>query len=170
MERLSQLGNSGTVAAARIREAELALRTAQLEIEQAEFDLQQRRITAPIAGWVGLLEAEQGERISAQDVIAVITDRSSLQIEFRVPERFINELSVGMPMQITALARPDQPLEGEIVALDNVVDRASRTLRVQGHLENKDDSLRVGQAFSVTLSFPGENLPAVDPLAIQWTG
>jgi RND family efflux transporter MFP subunit len=170
VERLRQLGTSGTVAGASIREAELALRTAQLEVEQAEFDLKQRRITAPISGWVGLLEAEQGERVSAQDVIAVITDRSSIQIEFRVPERFINELSIGMPMEVTALARPDQPLEGEIVALDNVVDRASRTLRVQGHLENQDDSLRVGQAFSVALSFPGETLPAVDPLAIQWTG
>ncbi|MGJ8587889.1 MAG: efflux RND transporter periplasmic adaptor subunit [Yoonia sp.] len=170
VERLRQLGTSGTVAGASIREAELALRTAQLEVEQAEFDLKQRRITAPISGWVGLLEAEQGERVSAQDIIAVITDRSSIQIEFRVPERFINELSIGMPMEVTALARPDQALEGEIVALDNVVDRASRTLRVQGHLENQDDSLRVGQAFSVALSFPGETLPAVDPLAIQWTG
>jgi RND family efflux transporter MFP subunit len=50
------------------------------------------------------------------------------------------------------------------------VDRASRTLRVQGRLDNADDGLRAGQAFSVALSFPGETLPSVDPLAIQWSG
>ena len=169
-DRLRQLGQSGAVANASIRTAELALRTAELELEQAEFDLEQRRINAPISGWVGLLDAGQGDRIGAQEPIAVITDRSSLQIDFRVPERYINELSIGMAMQVTPLSRPDQQMQGEIVALDNVVDRASRTLRIQGRLDNDDDRLRAGQAFSVSLSFPGDSLPAVDPLAIQWAG
>ncbi|NNU81480.1 efflux RND transporter periplasmic adaptor subunit [Halovulum dunhuangense] len=170
VERLRQLRASGSVPAIQIREAELALRTAELEVEQAEFDLEQRRITAPIAGWFGLLEVEQGDRIGAQDAIGVITDRSRIQIDFRVPERFIGQLSIGMPIEVTPLARPDDVLVGEIVALDNVVDRASRTLRVQGRLDNAQDTLRAGQAFSVALSFPGESLPSVDPLAIQWSG
>jgi RND family efflux transporter MFP subunit len=170
LERLERLRGSGAVSAAQLREAELALGTAELEVQQAEFDLRQRRIVAPISGWVGLLELDQGDRISAQDPIAVIADRSSLQIDFRVPERFIGGLSVGMPLEVTALARPGEVLEGEIVALDNAVDRASRTLRVQGQVDNADDSLRAGQAFAVALSFPGETLPSVDPLAIQWSG
>ena len=95
-DRLRQLGQSGAVANASIRTAELALRTAELELEQAEFDLEQRRILAPISGWVGLLEAGQGDRIGAQEPIAVITDRSSLQIDFRVPERYISEMAIGM--------------------------------------------------------------------------
>jgi len=170
LERLEQLSASGSVPAVQIREAELALRTAELEVDQADFDLDQRRITAPIAGWAGLLEVAEGDRIGTQDSIAVITDRSSIQIDFRVPERFISQLSIGMALEVTPLARPDQVLTGEIVALDNVVDRASRTLRVQGRVENEDDSLRAGQAFSVALSFPGDTLPSVDPLAIQWSG
>lgn len=170
LDRLRQLGGSGAVSAVQIREAELALRTAELEVEQASFDLEQRRITAPISGWAGLLEVAEGDRIGAQDTIAVLTDRSSIQIDFRVPERFIGALSVGMPIEVTPLARPERVLAGEIVALDNVVDRASRTLRVQGQLDNADDSLRAGQAFSVALSFPGDSLPSVDPLAIQWSG
>ncbi len=145
------------------------MRTAELAVEQAEFDLGQRRITAPIAGWAGLLEVSQGDRIGPQDAIAVLSDRSSIQIDFRVPERFVEQLSVGMIIEVTPLARPDQVLEGEIVALDNVVDRASRTLRVQGQVENADDQLRAGQAFSVALCFPGDTLPSVDPLAIQWS-
>lgn len=170
LERLQQLSTSGAVSAVQIREAELALRTAELGVEQAEFALGQRRITAPIAGWAGLLEVSQGDRIGPQDALAMLTDRSSIQIDFRVPERFIGQLSVGMGIEVTPLARPDQTLDGRIVALDNVVDLASRTLRVQGQVANTDDSLRAGQAFSVVLSFPGETLPSVDPLAIQWSG
>ncbi|MDG3040502.1 efflux RND transporter periplasmic adaptor subunit [Roseicyclus marinus] len=170
LDRLRQLSGSGAVSAVQIREAELALRTAELGVEQAEFDLSLRRITAPISGWAGLLEVAEGDRISTQDTLAILSDRSSLQIDFRVPERFIGQLSIGMPVEVTAVARPDHVLSGEIVALDNVVDRTSRTLRVQAQLDNADDSLRAGQAFSVTLSFPGDTLPSVDPLAIQWSG
>jgi RND family efflux transporter MFP subunit len=170
LERLERLRGSGAVSAVQLREAELALRTAELEVRQAEFDLDQRRIVAPISGWAGLLEVDRGDRVGAQAAIAVISDRSRIQIDFRVPERFIGRLAVGMPIEVTALARPDEVLEGRIVALDNVVDRASRTLRVQGEVDNVEDRLRAGQAFSVALSFPGESLPSVDPLAIQWSG
>lgn len=170
LDRLRQLGGSGAVSDVQIREAELALRTAELEVEQAEFDLSLRRITAPIPGWAGLLEVAEGDRIGTQDTIAILSDRSSLQIDFRVPERVIGQLSIGMAVEVTPLARPDQLLSGEIVALDNVVDRTSRTLRVQAGIDNADDSLRAGQAFAVTLSFPGDTLPSVDPLAIQWSG
>jgi RND family efflux transporter MFP subunit len=169
LERLRQLSGSGAVSTVQLRAAELAYRSAELEVEQAEIDLSQRRIVAPISGWVGLLDVEQGDRIGTQDAIAVITDRSSIQIEFRVPERYIAELSVGMPVTVSPLAHPEDDLAGEILALDNVVERASRTLRVQARVPNIDDSLRVGQAFEVTLSFSGEDLPAVDPLAIQWS-
>src|SRR6056297_2314077 len=157
LERLRQLSDSGAVSTVQLREAELAYRSAELEVEQAEFDLSQRRITAPISGWVGLVDVEQGDRIGAQEAIAVITDRSRIQIEFRLPERHIAKLSVGMPIEVSPLSRPDEVLDGQIVALDNVVDRASR-------------SLRAGQAFRVALSFPGDEMPSVDPLAIQWSG
>jgi RND family efflux transporter MFP subunit len=169
LDRLRQLSAAGAVSTVQLREAELAFRSAELEVQKAEIDLEQRRIAAPISGWVGLLDVERGDRIGTQDTIAMITDRSSIQIEFRVPERYVAELSVGMPISVSPLSRPEQNLTGEIVALDNVVERASRTLRVQGRVPNADDSLRVGQAFEVALSFPGEDLPAVDPLAIQWS-
>jgi RND family efflux transporter MFP subunit len=170
LERLRTLSASGAVSAVQLREAELAFRAAELEVEQAQFDLAQREILAPIAGWVGLLEVEEGARVGAQDPIAVITDRSTIQIEFRVPERHVAALSVGMAIEVSPLARPGEVLAGEIVALDNVVDRGSRTLRVQGRVANADDTLRSGQAFEVALSFPGDTVPSVDPLAIQWSG
>ena len=40
---------------------------------------------------------------------------------------------------------------------------------MQGRLDNADDLLRVGMAFSVALNFPGETLLSVEPLAVQWS-
>lgn len=168
-ERLQRLEDSGTASAVALRDAELELRTAELEVRQAEFDLEQRIIRAPIGGWTGLLAHEVGDRMAAQDTITVITDRSEILIEFRVPERALARLETGMTLTAQPLALPDLTLEGEVSAIDNMVDRASRTMRVLGRLSNEGDRLRDGMSLSVTLAFPGERLPQVDPLAVQWS-
>lgn len=168
-ERLSQLEGSGAVTAVRYREAELALKTAELSAREAAFDLERRVIRSPISGWIGIFEIEVGDRVSAQDSLAVITDRSELLIEFRVPERVIGQIATGMRVPIVPLAARSMRLEGVISAIDNQVDRTSRTLRVQATVPNADDLLRDGMAFSVSLELPGVTLPSVDPLAIQWS-
>ncbi|XDA99410.1 efflux RND transporter periplasmic adaptor subunit [Sulfitobacter sp. LCG007] len=167
-DRITRLEDTGAVTEVRAREAQLALRTAELELRQTRFDLEQRRILAPISGWVGIVDVEVGDRIAAQEAIVTITDRSRILIDFRVPERVIGQMRPRMPVEVTPLGIRDLTLQGEISAIDTIVDRASRTLRVQGSVNNDEDRLRVGMAFSVALTFPGETLRAVDPLALQW--
>ncbi|SES24735.1 RND family efflux transporter, MFP subunit [Tranquillimonas rosea] len=169
LDRLQQLERTGAVTSVSLREAELAVRTAELEVRQAEFDLDRRVFEAPISGWLGLIDVEVGDRISAQDVFATITDRTSILIDFRVPERVVDRLSPGMEVTAQPLGISGGPREGRIHAIDTVVDRASRTLRVQAELPNDEDRLRSGMAFEVVLTFPGEPMPAIDPLALQWS-
>lgn len=167
--RIKQLAATDAVTEVRVLETELALRSAELGVQQAEFDLSQRRITAPISGWVGIIDLEQGDRVSGQDLLVTITDRSSILIDFRVPERVIGKIEVGQPIEVTPLGQPDRVLPGKISAMDTVVDRASRTLLVQGGVPNEEGLLRAGMAFSVTLSFPGDTLLSIPPLALQWS-
>ncbi|OZB16453.1 MAG: efflux transporter periplasmic adaptor subunit [Rhodobacterales bacterium 34-62-10] len=169
LQRLTQLGDSGAVTTVRIREAELALQNARLAIRQAEVDLEQTVVTAPISGWLGLVDVEVGDRVTAQDEVGVLTDRSQIVIDFRVPERVINALEPGMPVDLQLMSGAATPLTGELTAVDNVVDRASRTLRVQAVVDNTQDRLREGMAFEVTMEFPGKTYPSVDALAVQWS-
>jgi len=73
-----------------------------------------------------------------------------------------------MPLQARPLGISGAPLMGTVRAVDNVVDPASRTLRVQGRVSNDDDRLRAGMALAVSLRFAGDRLIAVSPLAVQW--
>lgn len=168
-DRLIQLGGTGAVTEVRLREARLALRTAELAAQQAEYDLVQRTLTAPISGWLGVIDIAKGDRISSQDTIATITDRSEILVDFRVPERVISMIQPGTPIAARPLGLAHMELIGEVAAVDNVVDRNSRTLRVQGRLPNEDDRLRSGMAFEVSIEFPGETLLSVDPLSVQWS-
>ena len=169
LERLSQLAGTGAVTDVRLQEAQLAMLTAELEVEEASYDLRQRVIRAPIAGWIGVIDVEVGERVDSQERLARITDRTTILVDFRVPERVIGRIEVGQPIEVIPLAMRDIDLSGRVRAIDNVVDRASRTLRVQAEVDNHEDMLRGGMAFSVAMEFPGDILPAVDPLALQWS-
>ncbi|WP_126976751.1 efflux RND transporter periplasmic adaptor subunit [Frigidibacter oleivorans] len=169
LQRLQRLQDSGTGTELARQEAELAERTAALALREAEFELSRHSITAPVDGWVGLLAVETGDLVSQGTEIARIEDRSSLLVEFRVPERVVSRLAPGTPVAAAALADPDRVIEGEIIALDNRVDEASRSLRVQAAIPNADDRLRAGMAIGIELAFAGDPLPSVDPLAVQWS-
>lgn len=168
-DRLDRLRQAGSVTAVALSEAELALRNAELSVRQAEFDLDQRIVRAPISGWAGLLEFDIGDRVSATEELVVLSDRSEIQIDFRVPERVLGSLETGMPVTARPLALPGVVIEGEVVAIDNVVDRNSRTVRVLARLANEGDRLREGMSIEVDLAFAGDPYPTVDPMAVQWS-
>ncbi|MFT6675844.1 MAG: RND family efflux transporter MFP subunit [Sulfitobacter sp.] len=168
-QRIKRLQTTGAVTEVRLRETEVALRSAELAVRQAEFDLSQRLVVAPISGWVGIIDIEQGDRVNSQDVLATITDRSAILIDFRVPERVVGKIRQGQSIEVTPLGQRGLALQGEISTIDTVVDRASRTLLVRGQVNNSEDLLRAGMAFSVKLTFPGETLLSIPPLAVQWS-
>ena len=169
LDRQDRLRQSGAASAVALREAELQLRTAELAVRQAEFDLEQREVFAPISGWIGLIEVEIGDRVGTADDLALVSDRSEIQIDFALPERVLAKLKTGMTLTAEPLALAGETIVGEVVAIDNKVDRNSRTVRIRGSLPNEGDRLRDGMAMSVTLAFEGDPYPSVDPLSVQWS-
>jgi len=153
-KRIKRLEATGAVTEVRMLETELALRSAELAVRQAEFDLSERQITAPISGWVGIIDLEVGDRVSAEDVLVTITDRSDILIDFRVPERVVGNIEIGQRIEVTPMGLPNRVLIGEIGAIDTVVDRASRTLLVQGHVPNDEGTLSMIRCYRVALSLP----------------
>jgi RND family efflux transporter MFP subunit len=169
LERARQLQASGTGTDVQLREAELSLRQAELELREAGYDLAQRQIVVPVSGWIGIVNAEVGAQIATTTEIARVDDRSVLLVDVRLPERMVGRVTVGDPIKAEALAGGFGVIEGRIRAIDNRVDPASRTLRVQAELPNPDDRFRAGMAFVMTLDLPGASAPAVDPLSVQWS-
>lgn len=167
-ERMQQLRTSNTATSVQVTEAALAVDNARLALRDAELALARRSIPAPISGVVGILPVAAGNYVSTSTEIARIDDRTSILVDFWVPERYAGMVEVGMPLSAASVARPGEVHEGKVSALDNRIDDQSRTLQVQALLENPNDRLRAGMSFQVTMEFPGDVYPAVDPLAVQW--
>ncbi|WP_248305106.1 efflux RND transporter periplasmic adaptor subunit [Devosia sp. 1566] len=169
LARTEGLASSNVVANTALTAAQLAAANADLEVRNAELALARRTITSPISGTVGLIQVTPGNYVGAQTTVTTIDDIASVRVDFWVPERYTSIVQPGTPITVSALAVPGRTFEGEISALDNRVDPASRTLQVQAEIPNEDGTLRPGMSFQVALRFPGETYPAVNPLAILWS-
>ena len=167
-ERQAQLSRSQAGIQAELDAADNALARARLALRDAELTLARRVVRAPIDGTVGIVAVGRGERVTSDTDILTIDDRTTLRVDFRVPERFASRVRVGQAIEATSFALPGRALDGRVSAIGSRVERDSRTLAVQATIDNGDDALRPGMSFSVVLRFAGERLPALDPLAIQW--
>jgi len=168
LKRQQQLLRSNTATAVQVTDAELEVENARLQLAEAQLALSRRSIETPIGGVVGILPITAGNYVSSSSVIATIDDRSEILVDFWVPERFASAIKVGSPITATSVARPGETFHGVISAVDNRIDIDSRTLQVRARFPNEDDKLRAGMSFQVAMKFPGDEYPAVDPLAVQW--
>lgn len=169
-QRMATLRASNTATQVQVVAAELALANAKLAVKDAELALNRRSVTAPIAGIVGILPVDAGNYVTSSTTIATIDDRSKLLIDIWVPERFAPQLRLGQAVTAMPTALPGKSFQGQVSAMDNMIDAASRTLRVRAEITNPSDVLRAGMSFTVTILFPGDQYLAVDPLSVQWDG
>lgn len=151
-----------------VLDAQIAEETAQLALTNAQLSLKRRSVVAPIDGIVGIVAINIGDNVTTSSNVVTIDNRSELLVDFWAPERFAVQVKTGMPVEATSISRPGQTFKGSVEAVDNRVDPASRTIRIRAKIPNGEDELRAGMSFGVTMRFPGETYPAVDPLAIQW--
>lgn len=168
LERMKALLRSNTATTVQVTDAELAVDNARLQLREAKLNLSRRSIELPIGGTVGILPITAGNYVTSQTVIATVDDRSEILIDFWVPERFASSVKVGSPLTATSVARPGETFSGEVSAVDNRIESDSRTLQVQARIANDADKLRAGMSFQVSMHFPGDRYPAVNPLAVQW--
>ena len=168
LDRVKSLRASNAATPVAVADAQVALANARLALRDAELALERRSIVAPIEGTVGILPIAAGNYVTSQSAIATLDDRSSILVDFWVPERFAAAVKVGQQLSATPLANPDQVYSGTVSAIDNHIDENSRTLLVKATIANPADSLRAGMSFQIVMRFPGDTYPAVSPLAIQW--
>lgn len=167
VERYKQLNEASVSRVARA-EAETALKVADAALRRAREELDRMTIKAPFSGVMGLTNLQAGDYLAVGTPIATLDDRSTIVIEFTVPESVAPSIKVGMPVRTSLAARPGVIYNGEVRGVGTRIDPVTRTLSVRGEIPNTDQSLIPGSTFSVTVRLSGEATPVVPGLAIQW--
>jgi RND family efflux transporter MFP subunit len=167
VERYKQL-NENALSRVTRAEADTALKVADAALRRAREDLDRMTIKAPFDGVMGLTNLQTGDYLAVGNPVASIDDRSTIIIEFTVPEAVSPSIKIGMPMRASLAARPGEVHNGTVQAVGTRIDPVTRTLTVRGEIPNPDQSLIPGSTFSVSVQLAGDEAPVVPGLAIQW--
>jgi RND family efflux transporter MFP subunit len=168
LKRLQGLVERNAVPLIQVDQARTALALARAELEAKQYELRRRTVLAPFDGVMGLTTLGKSDYLQQGAAIATIDDRSSLLIAFVVSERVAGAFTLGHEVRVTTPALSGAVFRGKVTALDTRVDAASRTLRVEATIPNDQNRLIAGMTFSVQVQIPGEKLPVLPGLAIQW--
>lgn len=168
--RLKRLRASSSVTQSAVETAQSGLEASEIQLKQAKTDLADRTVVAPFSGHLGLTELNIGDRIDTDTAIVTLDERSTLLIKFDIPEALLGRVRQGDPVTLVPWSDLTQVHEGLIFDVDSRVDENSRTFQLRAGISNKDDTLRPGMSFRVSLVIKGGKYPAVPEIAIQWGG
>jgi len=152
LNRIRQLRRTNAVAEATLEEAEARKAEAVAQLDRAARRLEERTITAPFSGVVGLSNVDIGARVDQTTMIARLDNLSEVEIEFGLPETLFSKVFKDQPVLASSAAFPDQRFEGRIDAKDSRIDPVSRSFRTRAILPNPDGTLPAGMFVSLELT------------------
>jgi multidrug resistance efflux pump len=145
-----------SAAAAKVR-ASASVAVAKAQVAVAEADARRQRewlkyatVTAPFAGVVAQRYAEVGQYVmvptsgSSQPPLFVVVRTDPVRVFVDVPESEAVLINEGMPAVVRIQSLGDVELAARVSRVSWVLDRDTRTLRVQIDLPNPDGTLRPG--------------------------
>lgn len=140
----------------------------QVELTEAETNLEDRRVRAPFTGIVGITDVQVGDRINQQTMIATIDDRRQLYIDFNAPEGALELLEQDIQVRVSPWQQVGSPLDAQIVEIDSRLDNVNRTIRVRALIDNPDERYRPGTSFRVELISLGQAYADIPEAALMW--
>lgn len=168
LRRYERAVRGGGVSASEVDTARTTLEEARIQLAQAEVALERRTVEAPFAGVVGFSDVERGDRATETTLITTLDDPSAILIDFDVPEAVAGRVKPGDSVTATTWSFPGETLSGTVTAVGSRIDPETRSLRTRARISNPGDRLRTGMSFEVRLDLPGETLPSMPEIALQW--
>ena len=161
-----------------VRQSEATTKIDQAAIDSARLQLTYCRITAPVAGRVGLRQVDLGNIVRGGDAngIVVITQLQPITVVFSIPEDSLppvmKKLRAGEKLAANAFDRAGktQLATGTLLTADNQIDPATGTVKLKAQFANEDQSLFPSQFVNVKLMVDVKRGATVVPAAAVQRG
>ncbi|MEL6401106.1 MAG: efflux RND transporter periplasmic adaptor subunit [Cyanobacteria bacterium J06626_4] len=136
---------------ASLSQSEATLAQAQANQAAAQQNLQDRTVTAPIAGVVGDLAYKLGDYVTPSNTIANITDNATLELELRVPIEQRDRLQIGLPVELLSADGTQTAATGSISFISPQTNADTQTVLIKARFENGQGALQDSQQVEVRL-------------------
>lgn len=147
---------------AAVAQNEAVVRGDDAALSAAQLNLSFTRVTAPIAGRVGLRNIDPGNLVRAADPsttgLVTLAQLHPISLIFTLPQDLLPQLQAAMKrgtLPVTAYAGDDKTLlaQGSLVTIDSLIDATTGTIKLKAAFDNKDDTLWPGQFVATRIQF-----------------
>lgn len=138
-------------AQANLSQSEAGLEQAQANAAAAQQNLQDRTVTAPIAGTVGNLNVKLGDFVNTTSVITNITENAALELDLQVPIEQRDRLQLGLPVELLPVAGETAIATGGISFISPSTDPDTQTVLVKARFDNPQGRLQDAQKVEARL-------------------
>ncbi|WP_422510025.1 MdtA/MuxA family multidrug efflux RND transporter periplasmic adaptor subunit [Stenotrophomonas sp. GZD-301] len=160
----------------KVRQLQGRRQTDQAAVDEARLQLQYTRITAPVAGRMGLRNVDVGNLVRSGDTepLATITQTMPISVLFTVPEPDLPAVvaAVRATPQLTVEAwdREERHAlgDGVLSSLDNRIDTATGTLKLRAQFANADETLFPNQFVNIRLQVSSSDAVVIPNAAVQF--
>jgi membrane fusion protein, multidrug efflux system len=145
------------------------LKADQTAIDAAQLDVDNCRITAPVAGRAGKVLVHAGNLVTANNLpLVVINQIKPIDVFFSLPQTELGRLRSyrgkgDLDVQVTLPEDPGRPLKGRLAFIDNRVDPGNGTIELGATLPNEDERLWPGRYVRVQLALTVQQDAVVVP-------
>ena len=98
------------------------IRTAKVNMAQAELDLSRTKIIAPCNGYISNLSVDVGTYAAVGQPMVVVVDSDSIRVHAYFQETKLRHIQAGDPAIVTLMSHPERELEGIVESIGNAVN------------------------------------------------
>lgn len=154
LQRARELRESNTNPPAELDAAIAQARQADAQADSIRAAIAKKTVRAPFSGRLGLRLVNIGQILSEGDAITTLQTMDPIYVDFSVPQQQLAKITTGTAVRVRTDVAPKETFEGKITAVNAEVDPATRNIRVQATIPNREEKLRAGMFANVEAVLP----------------
>lgn len=156
LRRAQELQSRGVASNVSLDSSEAAARASEAQVARATAIVEQRQLSAPFAGTIGLSRVDLGQYVAPGMIVTTLQDLDTMRVDFSLPEQDLPSLAIGLPLEVR-IEGAEQAFRGEIAGIDPRVDPSSRMVSIRGTIQGVNGGLTPGQFVRIKVELPKED-------------
>jgi membrane fusion protein (multidrug efflux system) len=154
LDRAQSLSKGNVISKSEYDTAKAKFDAMKAAVDNMRAVIAKKEIRAPFSGTAGIRYVNPGQTVAVGDKLVSLQTLDKVFVDFSLPQKDLAKISVGLTVQVTTDAIPGKQFTGTINAINPSVDAVTRSVQVQGTLDNDDHLLRPGMFAKVAVLLP----------------
>jgi membrane fusion protein (multidrug efflux system) len=155
-DRALELQKRGVGTDVNVESAKAAAEASASQVAKFQAVLEQKQLTAPFAGTMGIPRIDDGQYIAPGTIVATLQDLETMRVDFSIPEQQLELVEIGQTVRL-GVSAADMPFSGSIIGIEPKVDPVSRLVSIRAEVVKPEGRLSPGQFVQVRVQLPEED-------------